>query len=356
MKNFFKVIIFIGVFLIGLNCLTYIFRPDSDIKQRFAGFYYEEDNSIDVIYIGSSPVHPYWAPPLAWDTYGFTSWSLATNVQQPKATLGLVKELLKTQQPKVVIFELRMFTRQQSIYDEADDKDAFIRNVTDNLKESSNRWHTINTLIDKPKDRISYYFDIMKYHSLWKKMRKSDWTYWRFEKKDTKCGHLIVDRVVNLSEKWQDFRKVQTTLPIPPEQEVVLRELLDYCKKNNIEALFTINPYTDMTEINQQQFNYMRDIVEKEYGYLFLNFNLLYEQLDVDFAKDFYNGSHMNICGSVKFTKYLAEYLVENYDLPDKREDTAYDSWNKSYEYWKKEADDAIGVINEKVEKGTYDD
>ena len=49
--------------------------------------------------------------------------------------------------------------------------------------------------------------------------------------------------------------------------------------------------------------------MEEEYGYPFINFNLLYDELDIDFARDFYNGSHMNTNGAVKFTRYLAAFL-----------------------------------------------
>ena len=92
------------------------------------------------------------------------------------------------------------------------------------------------------------------------------------------------------------------------EQEEVLRNLLDYCRENRISVLFTVNPYTDIQEETQKQFNYMKAIVEEEYGYPFINFNLLYDELDIDFARDFYNGSHMNTNGAVKFTRYLAAF------------------------------------------------
>ena len=45
------------------------------------------------------------------------------------------------------------------------------------------------------------------------------------------------------------------------EQEEVLRNLLDYCRENRISVLFTVNPYTDIQEETQKQFNYMKAIV-----------------------------------------------------------------------------------------------
>lgn len=351
-----RILIFLGGFLVFFLGATYILRANSDRKQRFANFYYEPEYSIDVVYIGSSPVHPYWSPALAWELQGFTSASLATNVQQPKAALCLLREVEKTQSPDVMIFELRMFSREQKEFDKNEDWEAITRNVTDNMKYSFNRVQTINRLVPDINDRISYYFDIMKYHSLWKHLGKEQWEYWKFEKPDPLKGHLIMSDVVDLSYAWHDYRTITEVTPMPPEQEMYLRELLDYCKEKEIMALFTVNPYTDITETAQAQFNYMQQIVEQEYGYDFINFNCLYEELGIDFAKDFYNGGHMNACGAEKFTAYLAKYLSENYDLPDKREDPDYAGWNKAYAYWKEQSDNAVQIINDKVAKGAYDE
>ncbi|WP_240516399.1 hypothetical protein [Brachyspira sp. G79] len=55
----------------------------------------------------------------------------------------------------------------------------------------------------------------------------------------------------------------------------------------------------------------------------------------MDFSKDFNDPNHLNYKGSAKFTRYLGKYLKENYDLPDRRGDPKYYSWemNAKYEY-----------------------
>lgn len=330
------------------------------MKQRFAGFYYEKNNSIDVIYIGSSPVHPYWVAPLAWNKYGFTSWPLATNMQQPQAAPILLQEALKTQRPKVVIFELRMFTAPQSGFE--DGKEPFARNLTDNLKQSTNRKKMIDVLVDESTNKIPYFFDIIKYHGTWKSLKFSDLRYWDFERMDNNCGHLIVGEVLDLSKEWHDFSTIHTTVPIPPEQEIVLRDLLQYCKKHDIEALFTVNPFTDLTELTQQQFNYMERIVEDEYEYTFLNFNSLYGEVGIDFREDFYNGGHMNAKGAEKFTSFLSKYLVDHYNLSDRRieenekqtdNEKICESWNERYEMWNEKSKAAIEKINQIIKEET---
>lgn len=354
-RKIIRIIFFNSIFMFLLTRMTYVLRSETDMKQRFAGFYYEPENTLDVIYIGSSPVHPYWATYLAWEEQGFTSWPLATNVQQPSFAIYLLKEVLKKQQPKVVIFELRMFTRQQKAFAENENYDAFIRNVTDNVRYSTNRFDMIINTVKDSEKLYPYFFDITKYHSHWKTIRKLDWEYWNFSKKDDNGGYFIQDAVTDLSNSWHDYSDITESCPIPPEQESILRELLDYCRRKRVPALFTVNPYTDIDEEIQKRFNYMQTIIE-EYQYPFINFNLLYDELDIDFSRDFYNGGHMNTNGAVKFTRYLAAYLSEHYDLEDKRQNEEYSSWNASYETWRKRADAAIETINTKVKEGTYDE
>ena len=355
-KTILKEICFVAFFLTFLCTLTYILRPDSDTKRRFAGFYAQEKNSLDVIYIGSSPVQPYWASALAWNEYGFTSWPLGTSVQQPRAAIFLIKEALKTQSPKVVIFELRMFTKGQDEFDRSSDKEGFIRLLTDNMKVSWNRDKLIDVLIPKFKERYSYYFDIIKYHTLWKGIGKINYEYWDCKREDEKGGHLVDADVVNLLAGKQDYSMIREKEPIPLEQEGVLRDLIAFCQKKGIQMLFTVNPYI-ATESEQRNFNYMSDIITNEYGYNFINFNDLYDKIEVDFAMDFYNVGHMNTHGAIKFTRYLADYLVKTYGLEDKRGGVGYsDEWDAMYESWKVEADKAIATIEQKVKEGNYDE
>lgn len=355
-KILLRIISFLLIFCLSLNTATYILRPDGDIKQRFTGFYYQEDNSVDMIFIGSSSVMPYWCSPLAWHEYGFTSWPLSTNTQETKAEKLLLEEALKTQKPKVVIFEVRRFAYVPGSFDIDNQYDAWVRNVTDNLKFSVNKIRAVNLLVDDISIRYRYYFDIVKYHSQWKKLKQVNWGCWDFEHFNANGGHFINQNVMDQTSGWHDFRNVRDRLPIMQEQEVILRDLLDYCRENGITALFTVNPFIAVTEDDQKRYNYIEQIVSEEYGYHFINFNNLFDELNVDLDSDFYNAKHMNTRGAVKFTRYLADYLVRNYEFADKRGNTPYaDEWNAMYGSWRVSAEKAIEVIEQKVKDGEYD-
>lgn len=350
MKNAVKSVVFILLFLIMLQSVTYMLRTNGTIKEIFVGFYAEPKDTIDVVMIGSSPVYPYYAAPQLWGEYGIAAYPLSSNVQRPKAAIYLVKEALKTQTPSLFIFELRQFTAAD---DDMMHNMAYTRGVTDNLKYSLNRLELIRVLVPKGEDRYTYYFDIFKYHSNWRSIVLPDqYTAFAYERKHPLKGFAINDRVVFYEEK--DYSSLTTELAIPPEQEETLYELMTYLQENDLQALFLISPMV-LSEEMQMKFNYLERIIT-ENGAICLNLNDYYEEIGLDFATDFYDGgSHTNASGSEKCTAFLGEYLAQHYDFADKREQEPYKDWDEAYAYWLKCQTAALETIEKKVANGNYD-
>ena len=57
---------------------------------------------------------------------------------------------------------------------------------------------------------------------------------------------------------------------------------------------------------------------------------------------DMANKSHLNDSGARKVSYYIGEYIRENYDLPDRRNDPAYASWNEQFETFRNIKDQRI--------------
>lgn len=347
-----RTIIFLAVFLILLVNISYILRPADDIKERFMGFYAEDDDTIDMVMIGSSPVHPHWTSALAYNEYGFTSYPLSTNVQNPKAMKYIIREAEKSQSPKLYVCEIRMFTYTQEYLEE--NAYNLVRGVTDNFKYSLNRINLIRDIAPKNIEggsRLSYYFDIMKYHSNWKNclngelLKQGD-----FEEKSSVKGFLFVPDVNTI--KKNDFSNIKDEMAIPSEQEKILRELIAEIKEKNLNVLFVVAPF-EINENMHKMSNYMGRIVEEE-GYEYIDFNNMYDELGLDFSTDFYNTGHMNIFGAEKYTKWLGQYIADNYDLPDHRGDESYSSWDESYEAWKEQSDKTKDKIYELIMRREY--
>ena len=101
-------------------------------------------------------------------------------------------------------------------------------------------------------------------------------------------------------------------------------------EKNDIELLFIAAPYVAENK-DMMAFNRIDEIAD-EYGIEFLNMNYNYDEIGIDFEKDFNDFSHLNYEGSCKFTDYLAQQLITRYGdiIPDRRGDERYSSWDNS--------------------------
>lgn len=333
-KQFIKAVSFILIVLFLLIHLTYCVRTNGDVKDRFVGFYSEKNNTIDAVVIGSSPVYPAFVTPKIYGDMGITLYPISSNMQRPVATRYLVDEVLKTQKPELFIFEMRMWT--------ANDEDllgnmAHTREVTDNMKYSINRIKTINAMVE-PSDRLTYYFDIFKYHSNWKTLALvSQLRTFFYEYPDDLKGYVPKTEVGPCTES--EFSGITETMAMPSEQEEYLRDLLDYIKEKNLNALFVITPYT-VKEEEQKKINYMAEIVES-YGYNFLDMNQHTDEIGIVFEEDFRDyGTHTNVVGAMKVTDYFESYLKENYIdslgilTTDHRGDSKYKSWDKAYKLY----------------------
>ena len=81
------------------------------------------------------------------------------------------------------------------------------------------------------------------------------------------------------------------------------------------------------------------------YGFDFINLNDYYIEMELDFSKDFYNGNHVNCFGAEKYTDFLGKYIVNNYNMPDHRNEDRYISWHDDFAKFKEEESE----IKEKI-------
>lgn len=346
-----QAVCFLALFGVILLPVSYMVRTNGDVKDRFAGFYAEKKDSLDVVMIGSSPVFPYYAAPKLWGETGIAMYPLSTNNQRPAAMKYLVEEAEKRQSPQLYIFEMRMFTMEEAGLME---NMAYTRGVIDNLRYSPLRIRAIQGLVpeDDEEGRLSYYFDIMKYHTNWKMLAlPSEWKNMLYRNSHPLKGYTFRDEVG--PQPMPDCGDAAETRLIPPEQEACLTDLLLFLEKGNKEALFLVSPYGLSAE-EQQMFHYMEEITVS-HGYPFLNMNERYEELGIVFEEDFADyGSHTNAVGAEKCTDFLKDYLQMHYSLPDHRGDAAYASWDEAYALWQKKQEEAVKTVRERIANEDY--
>jgi len=338
-KKTIKYILFgIGWVLVGVVVFvlfSYLFRPVSSSRKNIIGLYAEEAKSLDVVYVGGSACYRFWEPLEAYHDFGFTSYNFATDAMPPQIIKYCMKEVLKTQDPQLFVVDIRPF-QYGDAYDEETGtlrylREAPLRNVIDNMKYSLNRYEAIENCVMDEEERVYYHFDIAKYHSVLVSLFNGEnWRYIFNEYPLNTKGFEYSTEITPM--EVGDFSAITEELALEERMDSMFIDLLEYCRDEKLQVLFVVNPYA-LNEYDQMKYNYMCRVIQ-EYGFDFLNTNNYVEEMQIDYSTDFYDMGHTNLLGAEKYTGFLGNYIKQNYELPDKRNDKKYQSWQDDYKEW----------------------
>lgn len=328
--NILKSIVFMIVFVfLFLNVSSVLSLSESSITH----FYDYEEDSIDVVYVGSSNAFAHYNTILAYEEYGITSSLLSTNKQPFSAIEYLIKESERTQNPKVYVIDIAMINRDMK--DKEEFTEARIRSVTDAMKFSKNRYDAINYMTKytpiEEDNRMSMYFSFIKYHSSWKdayRKIKSPTTSEIFQ------GHLLNEATATATNPMtKQTWNFNLEGELREDNREVLDNLLAYIDQENLNVLFVI-PTKNYGEVDMQSMNAASNYLESRNKKV-INFNSYVDDIGIDYATDFYDAAHLNVQGSTKYTLYFGAYLKDNYNLEDHRNKKNSKSWDEAYETYK---------------------
>lgn len=290
-------------------------------------FYEQEEDSVDVLILGSSHAFDDFNTGVLWDEYGMASYVLAGSFQPLWNTYYYLKEALKTQKPELIVLEGYMTTALWE-YKE----DTVVWN-TYGLKWSSDRIEAVKTSVPEEQWR-EFLPEYVQYHARYKEISSAD--FLRYQEKP-------------VYENWKGFWDNMTTTELETpdiftwqslnerrelfeKTEKYYRMIIELAQENNIPIIVVVSPYAGISGTDQALFNRAQDIAE-EYGVEFINYNLCYQEIGIDCATDVADRAHLNFSGNRKFSAAVGKYLVEHYEISDRRGDSRYQSWQDNADY-----------------------
>lgn len=345
-KVFFKRTIKIISLLLAVVICSYLLQTfllchsDSN-RERIKAFYLEKKDTIDVVFVGASEVYCDFASAYAYGKYGFTSYPYVSQGLPMTLYKTAIKEVVSRQHPKLIVIEIN-----GALYgDKHMSNDAYYRYYLDSMPLNRNKIDYIQNNITN--DRIEYYAPLIKYHNNWTKFPKGvNWN--AAVMLDDLRGYSLLKGVKNETVKYGIDKKdvlnynkheKDKRVKLNPQCYEGLIDLLEFCKEENLNVLFTRFPHPiTKDELNRpRRANTAGDIVRK-YGFEYLNFDHMFNELDIEPGNDFYNSEHMNIYGQQKFTDYLSEYIIKNYGITqtelDEKTKARWDKCAQQYEIY----------------------
>lgn len=313
-ENLIKALLFtLGLCLIVVG-LSRVFERKTS-AQMYDAFFEAEEN-FDVLFLGTSHTSNGVLPLQLWQEQGIGSYNMAGHGNQLATTYWVLVNALDYTDPRVVVLDLSYLSENQ--------KTSLVSvNQThvslDAIPFSWNKIRMVNDLFDTAGEKAEFLADFIIYHDRWSELTAEDFHYQPLSYKGAVPGYSVA---VPQAAVKLDRSEVCGSDTVGVEY---LRKILNLCKARDIDVVLTYLPFPASGD-KQREANLGYEIADAcEVPYLnFLDMDV------VDYDTDCLDAdSHLNLSGAVKVTRYLGEYLRENYDLPDRRCDAEYASWQQ---------------------------
>lgn len=287
------------------------------------GIYWQPENSIDVVMMGTSHIHCDVNTGLLWEKFGIAAYDYSGAEQPLWMTYYYLKELYKYQTPEMIVLDVYAPARFKEDY-----QYKWIAENIYGMRFSLNKIQMLAVSVEP--NRLSQYFpSFAVYHSRYDDLNAEDFEnfFWDSQEKEAFKGYTPYWKK-EPQQRPDIFEERNDGLTTKSEK--YLRKIIDYTKKQGSELVLIVSPYI-MTSDDKRTYNKIMEIAAEE-GIIFINYNEYYDEIGLDFEEDFNDESHLNYWGSCKFTQYLGEFLDSYDEIPDRRGQDGYESWDENVE------------------------
>ncbi len=324
MKKAIRIIAFSIVTMLAIACVYHVLswkdtygNYDSSVNQLYS----TPSNTIDVAFAGSSHCYAGINPDVLWETKGISSFDMAISGQDKSSTLHYVKELCKTQNPQVVFVDL---------YGVTFERHAMQGNVYRNMlsmKLSLNAADLIYSYIEE--DQLDYILRWPIVHTRYRELQNYD--FYQYEYSVYGRGYMYNYEVWPVEHNYEIAADNESVSEISEENISWIKDFQELASKEGFDLYFMLLPM-EATEEENAILNGVFQYLDAE-NITYFDFNELSAELGMSYSSDFADPTHLNTFGAEKLTSYIGNFLEEEYELEDHREDSKYAYWDQSLLY-----------------------
>lgn len=323
-----RLVCFAALLAALLAYAAYVLTPKHDYGIcSMMNLYRQEDNSVDVLVVGTSLAYSGINTNVLWEEYGIAAYDLCSAEQPFWVSYYTLREALKTQRPAVILLDAKpaIYTRDYS-------KRGRTILSTFGIRGIENRVGATLACVEHPQDAIGYLLKLPEVHSNYAKLTGADFVLppdnggrggdWKgFIESDA------VERHQKPSLVWNSVRRNMNE-----REEEYARKIFALAQSENIPLLLIGLPNPDYAN-DHMYYNALWSVAE-EYGIHGVNYNDPEVRYGLHYSSDFADWQHLNVKGSVTFSRKLGADLKMLYDLPDRRGDERYASYDACARRW----------------------
>lgn len=343
MKNVIGKIIYLVLFLVCFAALFGMFIKVFHFKYGKSLELYKKlpEDTVDVLVVGSSHAYRNIVPAVMYEQEGYSAYVLGSPAQPAWNTYYVLKEALKTQRPKLIIFEGYKLATQEDHLD-----DSITMKAISGMSFSKDLIDAVNVSVEDPKRRLNFILGFPWYHSRYKELGLSDFrSNYNNPLYDNYLGSALYNEP-EVHDVPQGIGDITEVTPMTDKTITYLDKICDLVRENNCQLLFVITPYYNTAHEKQPYFNWLSQYAKKQ-NVNYINFFQLGDEVQLNGQTDYAYGNHLSRYGAEKITSYLIQYMKKEYKLDDHRGDANYERWQKNVEYFHQEVQTVPNSENE---------
>ncbi len=295
-------------------------------QRRFEDFYALEENSLDMVFLGSSHSYCTFNPEIFDNNLGTNSFQLGMPLQHPDSTYYTLKEVLNYQKPKVVVmevyfdllkndFELNQVKTLFQVLDNEDLKNEYIKE-------------------DFPlSEKVKYKTNILKYQADYFAYKGNEYNNkiknkFNVKDKETKkqkgieeyaskgyvyCNYTMLE---DEYDKTNQFKNLDgKDFEFSNTQKDFLIKIINLCKENDIELIFVTAPIANVSLDYIQNYDLIHNQIAnfaKENNIFYIDYNLINKEENLLTNENFRDDAHLNDSGVKIVSNHFLDVLKEH--------------------------------------------
>ena len=323
-----RLLCFVLLAVLTLSYANYVLTPKYDYGIcSMTNLYRQPDHSIDVLAVGTSLLYAGVNTNILWDEYGIAAYNLCSAEQPFWVSYYVIREALKTQRPQVILLDAK-----PAIYTQDYSRHGRTILSTFGIRGLENRIGAILACVEKPRDAVNYILGLPEVHNNYADVTAADFRIppdnggrnanWK--------GYIEsdgVERHQRPSLTWNNMCRNMNE-----REEEYARKIFELAQEEGIVLWLIGMPNPDYAH-DHMYYNTLWSIAA-EYGIQGVNYNDPGMRFGLRYSSDFADWQHLNVKGSVTFSKKLGADLRAELDLPDRRGDTHYISYDACAQDW----------------------
>lgn len=332
--------VFLLLLTISLYWINQVLKPKYIYKNSswpttstYNQFYKMKENSIDVLFLGSSVAVNGFSPQEIYNTYGIRSYNLGSEQQSIFLSYYWLKEALRFQSPKAVVLDTK-FLFQRHPENPINTSEGLTRKCLDPMKWSKVKAEAVSALcrLDETQSELSYYFTNIRFHSRWSYLNETDVLTGESQYAELKGYSALESYGSETFETYTSGGDGETMASAPAVMKESLDKITALCKEQGISLILVSLPGNAMNDgVHNMLTAYS---LENQVDYYNFCEKEMYESIGAKLPRENVVG-HENLWGSIKMSNFMGAMLRDSYGIPSV-EDEQYEETKAFYEHIKK--------------------